>query len=136
MRYLYVAEARIYSEQHHFGGKLEPTWRLFKESHYLHLEDPKDPVGHILISADFHSDWHQQAWHNHPGVGRLQHPTNEAGASLAQLHGPNFAHKQFTEAHCKAITSRLGIDCATATIHQIHKAAVLLNPQVRIDLSY
>lgn len=135
MRFFYVVPRKVLDELHHLNGEQRSRHALFKEFHYLALGE-ESTNGLILLSGEFHSDWHQEAWHLHGHVGRLQHPHHERGIPLEHLHQrEEHAHKNFTEDHCKSLCSRLGL-APEARLSHVHEAARAINPQVRLNSAY
>lgn len=89
-----------------------------------------------MLSTDFDADWAETAWHAHPEVARLFHPTREGHLKLIELHtNPLYVHKQFKQHHWNLLVARLGID-KTHTIWDLHDRASAIDPGCRLSNVY
>lgn len=134
MRRFYVTTKAVWGEPVPFGeGLVLPRFNLFHPavgSHYIDL-----PNGHILLSADFHSEWCEETWHAHPEVARLPHPVYEGKVTLSDLVNlPEHEQKQFRPHHLDALGA-VGIQ-EHHTVWDVHRIASAIYPLVRLSNTY
>lgn len=133
MRRFYIVPRSVWSEVVNIAGQMTQRFNLFHHaigSLGIDLDDD-----HILLTTDFMSEWAEEQWHSHPEVARLPHPTLERSVKLADLHSdPQHAHKQFKPHHLAKL-AKLGVN-GSHTVWDVHKAAIKINPGVKLSNVY
>lgn len=128
MKRYYVCPKSVWCEIHECG---EPYYALMASSSYLEID-----ATHILLITDFASDWAEAIWHQHPEVARLAHPIHECNVPLYSLCAdPNYAHKQFTEAHWQKLVDVFGLE-ETDTVWDLHSKLKDLYPGMKLSSGY
>ena len=130
MKRFYVLPVTVVHEN--IPGTSLPMHNLFhpRGCTWLDLSD-----GMILLcSDDFATEWHEDAWHAHPEVARLQHPTAEPKVTIGDLLKDDYADKQFKQKHVDALAA-IGVT-KSDTVWDVHRKAKAIHPAIHLSKPY
>lgn len=86
----------------------------------------------LLCCGDFKRYGDEQAWHAHPEVARLHHPSSDR--PMSELHFPENAHKKFGHKHARAL-AKIGV-FPRHTVKEVSAIASKIHPLVSLGEEY